>query len=551
MSDDRNPVQKGIDYWKNHGAKGFFQRAITKTTGKSFDSMPYKKWLPRHLPKKKEQEGQRSHVFAYAPLISILVENRVVRPVYMRALQESLDSQTYSRWELCKGDHPDMHGDYVALVEADSVLSVHALYSCVEYLQGHKETKVLYGDHGQVSADGRSFDRPCFTPDYNPDLLCSTNYIGHFLVIRRDLYEKTAVQMKNSGVAGDYERILRLTEATRAIHRIPGMLYHKRIRNASETEDEEMLQVLREHYQRLGILARAEKGLCPGTYHTIYPITGEPLVSIIIPNKDHIADLQRCMDSIDQKSDYRNYEYIIIENNSTEKETFAFYSRIQEQNRRIRVVTWEGVFNYSAINNYGVSFAKGEYLLFLNNDTEMIRSDCLSELLGCCMRPETGCVGARLYYEDDTIQHAGTILGFGSIAGHAFVQQPRTNPGYENRIMCTQDYSAVTAACMMTKKSVFEQVGGFTEELAVAFNDVDYCMKTGKSGKLIVYNPYAELYHYESKSRGLEDTPEKVERFNREIDLFQKRWEKELEAGDPYYNPNLSLVVQDFSIKPI
>ena len=257
------------------------------------------------------------------------------------------------------------------------------------------------------------------------------------------------------------------------------------------------------------------------------------------------------MDSIDRKSTYQNYEYIIVENNSTEEKTFRFYKELEENNPKARVVYWDREFNYSAINNYGASFAKGEYLLLLNNDTEIINEDCLEELLGYCMRGDVGAVGARMYYEDDTIQHAGVVIGFGGIAGHCFVLQPRGTTGYCHRIICAQDYSAVTAACMMVKKSAFDQVGGLTEELAVAFNDIDFCMKLRAAGYLIVYNPYAELYHYESKSRGLEDTPEKVARFNKEIATFEKRWPDIMRDGDPYYNPNLTLKSQDFSLKRI
>ena len=257
------------------------------------------------------------------------------------------------------------------------------------------------------------------------------------------------------------------------------------------------------------------------------------------------------MDSIDQKSTYKNYENIIVENNSTEDATFQYYKKLEAENPKAHVVYWDKEFNYSAINNYGAAFAKGEYLLLLNNDTEIINEDCLEELLGYCMRSDVGAVGARMYYEDDTIQHAGVVIGFGGIAGHCFVLQPRGTTGYCHRIICAQDYSAVTAACMMVKREAFDKVGGLTEELAVAFNDIDFCMKLRKAGYLIVYNPYAELYHYESKSRGLEDTPEKVARFNKEIQIFERRWPDIMRDGDPYYNPNLTLKSQDFSLKRI
>jgi GT2 family glycosyltransferase len=242
---------------------------------------------------------------------------------------------------------------------------------------------------------------------------------------------------------------------------------------------------------------------------------------------------------------------VIVENNSTEDETFAYYKELEASNPKAHVVYWDGIFNYSAINNFGASHAKGEYLLLLNNDTEIISPDCLEQLLGYCMRPDVGAVGARLYYEDDTVQHAGVVIGFGGIAGHCFVQQKRDATGYCHRIICAQDYSAVTAACMMVKREAFDKVHGLSEEFQVAFNDIDFCLRLGKAGYLVVYNPYAELYHYESKSRGLEDTPEKVARFNREIASFEKHWPEILRDGDPYYNPNLTLESQDFSLKRI
>ena len=291
------------------------------------------------------------------------------------------------------------------------------------------------------------------------------------------------------------------------------------------------------------------KGEFLGLYRTRFIRDHDPLISIIIPNKDHTEDLKRCMDSIDQKSTYRNYEYIIVENNSTEEETFQFYKKLEAENPKAHVVYWDREFNYSAINNYGATFAKGEYILLLNNDTEIINEDCLEQLLGYCMRSDVGAVGARMYYEDDTIQHAGVVIGFGGIAGHCFVLQPRGTTGYCHRIICAQDYSAVTAACMMVKREAYEKVGGLSEEFEVAFNDIDFCLKLGRAGYHIVYNPYAELYHYESKSRGAEDSPEKTARFQREIEYMRNHWIGILKNGDPYYNPNFSSVYNNYSLK--
>ena len=252
-----------------------------------------------------------------------------------------------------------------------------------------------------------------------------------------------------------------------------------------------------------------------------------------------------------ERSSYQNLEFVIVENNSTEPETFSCYRKMQEEYENVRVVTWDKGFNYSAINNYGASFAKGEYLLLLNNDTELIEPDSIREMLGFCQREDVGIVGARLLYEDDTIQHAGVVIGFGGIAGHTFIGLHKAENSYFHRAMCAQDYSAVTAACLMTKKSVFERVGGLSEELAVAFNDIDFCMKVRALGKLVVYAPYACLYHYESKSRGLENTPEKVARFNREVAIFIKKWPDIIKNGDPYYNPNLTLRKSNFALRDL
>ncbi|MBP3544665.1 MAG: glycosyltransferase family 2 protein, partial [Lachnospiraceae bacterium] len=261
-------------------------------------------------------------------------------------------------------------------------------------------------------------------------------------------------------------------------------------------------------------------------------------------------DLEKCLQSL-FRSSYQNFEVIIIENNSEKPETFACYEQVQLEHANVKVVTYkaEGGFNYSKINNFGAQHANGEYLLLLNNDIEFIGTNCLEELLGYAMREDVGAVGARLYFEDDTIQHAGVVIGFGGIAGHTFVNQRREELGYFARAMCQQNYSAVTAACMLTRTEDFRSVGGLTEELSVAFNDIDYCMKLRKKGKLIVYNPYAEAHHYESKSRGAEDTPEKKLRFHREILWFGERWQKILDEGDPYYNPNLTLDRADFALK--
>ena len=594
-------VEKGIRYWKSQGVAALAEKVVTK--GKNVRQGPpsYQKWIRHHLPDRNELEKQKKTSFGYRPKISFVVPLYKTPEKYLRRLTESFQEQTYSNWELCFSDGSGAQspltellkeltakdnrikyvsheeplqisentnsaieiatGDFIAFADHDDELTPNALFECVKAINEKPQTLVIYTDEDKMSMDGHKFFQPHFKPDYNPDLLCTVNYICHLFVVSRKVIEKVGGLRSEFDGAQDYDFVLRCVEAVKdeEICHIPKILYHWRCHEDSTAENPESKlyafeagrRAIQAHYERTGIHAEVFEGEYLGLYRTKFIRDHDPLISIIIPNKDHIDDLKRCMESIEQKSTYKNYEYIIVENNSTDPATFEYYKKLEAENPRVRMVYWDGVFNYSAINNYGASFAKGEYLLLLNNDTEIINPDCLEELLGYCMRKDVGAVGARLYYEDDTIQHAGVVIGFGGIAGHCFVQQKRGTTGYCHRIICAQDYSAVTAACMMVKRSAFDAVGGLSEELAVAFNDIDFCMKLRKAGYLIVYNPYAELYHYESKSRGLEDTPEKVARFNKEVATFEKKWPDILKKGDPYYNPNLTLKSQDFSLKRI
>ena len=472
-------------------------------------------------------------------------------------------------------------GEYYAFADHDDELTPNALYEVVKKLNeayeeqavktegissakaddnGRKpRPRLIYSDEDKISMDGKDFFMPHFKPDFNKHLLCTNNYICHLMVAEAVLAKEAGLLREAFDGSQDYDFVLRCTEALQPdeIAHIPKVLYHWRAHKDSTAENPESKMyafeagksAVEDHYRRIGLAAQVSHGERLGLYRTKMPCPYEPLISILIPNKDHIEDLAQCIASIDGQSDYRNYEIIVIENNSEKEETFAYYDVLRKEKAHVRVVTWEGPFNYAAINNFGIRFAKGEYYLLLNNDTQMIRPDCLRELLSFCMEDGVGAVGARLYYEDGTIQHAGVVIGMGGIAGHCFVMQPPGSTGYMNRIICASEYSAVTAACMMVRKTAYEEVGGLTEELAVAFNDIDFCLKLRQAGYLIVYNPYAELYHFESKSRGLEDTPEKLARFNREIAFFEERWPDILRDGDPYYNPNLTLQSQDFSLR--
>ena len=594
-------AEKGLRYWRNQGSRALVDKMISKVKTASTREIPYQKWIIRHLPGNKELEKQRREKFDYQPKISIVVPLYKTPEKYLLQLVESVKAQTYPNWELCLSDGSGENspltsflksleagderikvayneqalqisentnagieiatGAYIAFADHDDELTPHALFECVKALNKDRKIRLIYSDEDKMSMDGHKFFQPHFKPDYNPDLLCTVNYICHLFVVQREILDQVGAFRKEFDGAQDYDFIFRCVEAVdpSEIYHVTKILYHWRCHEDSTAENPESKtyafeagkRAIEEHYHRTGIRAEVYQGEFLGLYRTRFLRDYDPLISIIIPNKDHIEDLKRCMDSIDQKSSYKNYEYIIVENNSTDEKTFQYYKNLEEENPKAHVVYWDKEFNYSAINNYGVTFAKGEYILLLNNDTEIINETCLEELLGYCMRSDVGAVGARMYYEDDTIQHAGVVIGFGGIAGHCFVLQPRGTTGYCHRIICAQDYSAVTAACMLVKKSAFDEVGGLTEELAVAFNDIDFCMKLREAGYLIVYNPYAELYHYESKSRGLEDTPEKVARFNKEMQIFERRWPDILRNGDPYYNPNLTLKSQDFSLRRI
>lgn len=525
---------------------------------------------------------------------SIVVPLYNTPELYLRKMIESVLSQTYGNFELCLADGSDRKhryvgdickeyrwhdkrvvyqklkknmgiadntnaclamtsGAYIALFDHDDFLHPSALFRNYQAIK-EKQADFIYSDENTFHETIDDAFNPHYKPDFSPDYLRSVNYICHLTVFSRKLYETVGGFRKEFDGSQDYDMILRLTEKAEHIVHIPQVLYYWRAHENSTAADihakdycmVSAKKALAEHLSRVGLSGEVEDASILSWYRIKYPVKGEPLISIIIPNKDHVDYLDRCIQSIENVSTYKNYEIIVVENNSKLNTTFRYYEKLKE-NKKVQVVTWEKGFNFSAINNYGASFAKGEYLLLLNNDMEVLSPDWLQEMLMFAQRDDVGAVGAKLYYPDDTIQHAGVILGIGGVAGHSHKYYKRNEPGYFGRLVVAQDLSAVTAACVLMKRTVYDQVGGLDEKYQVAFNDVDLCMKIREAGYLIVYTPYAELYHYESVSRGSENTPEKVARFNGEVDCFMKKWHKELEAGDPYYNPNLSLQLEDFS----
>lgn len=445
-------------------------------------------------------------------------------------------------------------GDFVGLLDHDDTLEPNALYEVAGKICEDDRVDVVYTDEDKINGKGTKHLTPNMKPDFNLDLLRSNNYICHLFVVRRILMEKVGGFRKEFDGAQDYDFILRCTEEAEKIAHVHKVLYHWRTHEKSTSDNPESKiyafhagrRAVEAHLQRLGIQAEVEETCDLGYYRVKYPVIGSPMVSILIPNKDQLQTLKKCLKSIWEKTEYTNYEILIIENNSTEKETFEFYKKIDGRHH-VRVLYWDKEFNYSAINNFGATQAKGEYLLLLNNDTEVITKGWMKELLSHCQRPEVGMVGAKLYFPDNTIQSAGTIIGMGGMADHAFVNMDRKKSGYMHRASIQVDMSGVTAACAMVKRSVYEEVHGLEEKLTVAFNDVDLGLKIVTAGYLIVFDPYAELYHYESKSRGVND--EKKERHAREVKYTQEKWADFLAAGDPCYNQNLTLAKHNFSLR--
>lgn len=587
-------IQKGLRYLKHYGPAEFWVRLHERFEP---DEIPYGPWYEMYVPSQETLEKQRKHIFKHNPLISIVVPAYRTPELFLRQMLDSLIDQTYGNWELCLANaSPEdskmkriledyekkdvrIHimnlkenlgiaentncalsmakGDFVGFLDHDDLLAPNALYEIVLAVENNPLADVIYTDEDKVTTDLSEHFQPHFKPDFNLDLLRSNNYICHFFTVRRLTAEKVGGFRTDFDGAQDYDFIFRCVEKARAVIHVPEILYHWRTHKASTADNpsskmyafEAGKRAIEGNLKRSGTEGTVECTKDLGFYRVKYPVQGQPLVSVIIPNREEKDTLKACLESILEKTSYENYEIIVAENNSSSEEIFKYYEDIS-RNPRIRLVCWKKDFNYSAINNFGVKSAKGEYLLFLNNDVTVIDPDWMSELLGVCQREEVGAVGARLLYPDDTIQHAGCVVGMGGIAGNLFVNMPARRTGYLHKASILQDMSAVTAACMMMKKSVFEQAGGFTEELAVAFNDVDLCLKVRSHGHLVVYDPYAELYHYESKSRGAEDSKEKVRRFQSEIEYMRCHWSEILKNGDPYYNKNLSLTKWNYSLKP-
>lgn len=588
-------IQKGFRYLKHYGPKEFWIRLHERFEP---EEVPYGPWYEAYVPDEAALEKQRHHHFEYSPLISVAVPAYRTPEKFLAQMIDSLLAQTYGNWELCiaNGSPEDSamkkvleeytkkdsrirvseltenkgiagntnaalemaQGEFVGLLDHDDLLAPNALYEIVRALDEDRNLDAVYTDEDKVTTELDEHFQPHLKPDFNLDLLRSNNYICHFFVVRRSIVQKVGGFCQEFDGAQDHDFIFRCIETAEKVGHIPEILYHWRIHKASTADNpaskmyafDAGKRAIEAHLKRTGTEGIVSHTPDLGFFRVKYPVQGQPLVSVIIPNKDEKETLKACIDSIREKTEYPNYEIIIVENNSTTDEIFQYYKELS-QDPRIRLLRWKKEFNYSAINNYGVRHANGEYLLFLNNDVTVITPGWIKELLGVCQRPEVGAAGVKLIYPDNTIQHAGCVIGLGGIAGHMFVDMPANRTGYLHKASILQDMSAVTAACMMMKRTAFEEAGGFTEKLSVAFNDVDLCLKVRKNHKLIVYDPYVQLYHMESKTRGAEDNKEKVRRFQEEIEYMRCQWIDILKKGDPYYNKNLSLTKWNYSLRPL
>lgn len=571
--------------------------------------MRYKAWEKKAMthygtasfPTQEERDRQERAVFERMPKISILVPLWNTPQDFLQEMIGSVQKQTYGNWELCLADGSDddhayvgeycrrlaetdgrivyqklqrnegisgntnqcyklATGEFIGLFDHDDILHPCALYEYVKVIN-EQDADFVYCDEATFkSPDIDKMITMHFKPDYAIDNLRANNYICHFSVFARNLLEGTELFRTQFDGSQDHDMILRLTDNARKVVHVPKLLYYWRAHAGSVAGNIEakpyVVEAARgavaDHLRRHGFshFTITSTRAFETIFKISYEIIGEPKISIVIPNKDHTEDLRRCIKSIVEKSTWENYEIIVVENNSETKEIFSYYEELKN-NPQIKVVTYDGEFNYSRINNLGVSQATGDYVLLLNNDTQVITVNWMEELLMYAQRQDVGAVGGKLYYGDKTIQHAGVVIGLGAhrTAGHVHYRQKRENLGYMGRLCYAQNMTAVTGACLMVKKALYEEAGGLDESFAVSLNDVDFCLKLRSMGYLNVFTPFAELYHFESISRGLDDKGASAERYNDESARFRKKWEKELAAGDPYFNPNFSLDKPDFSLR--
>ena len=588
-------AKKGFKYMAKNGISHTIQRAKIE---KLRNQASYPNWLARNEVLDIEAMTQEIATFHYQPKISIAMPVYNVEEKWLRLCIDSILNQVYTNWELCMADDastdPNVKkilteyqqlderirvvfreqnghiseatnsalaiatGEFVALLDNDDELAINAFYEVVKVLNENPELDLIYSDEDKIDMDGNRSD-PAFKPDWSPDLLLGTNYISHLGVYRRSILEEIGGFRKGYEGSQDYDLVLRFTEKTtkERIKHIPKVLYYWRMLPTSTAVDqgskgyafEAGLRAVQDALVRRGINGHATHGAANGLYDVYYDIESEKLVSIIIPTKNGYKDVQRCVSSIIEKTTYQNYEIIMADNGSTDPKMQELYAKFEQQlPGRFFVESIDIPFNFSTINNRAVKKAHGEYLLFLNNDTEVITENWLTLMVSFAQQERIGCVGAKLLYPNNTVQHAGVILGLGGVAGHGHYGYPHGDLGYFGRLAINVNYSAVTAACLLMKKADFDAVGGFEEAFTVAFNDVDLCLKVQALGRDNVWLHEAELYHFESQTRGYDDKGKKKKRFEQEKVMMEEKWGPLIE-NDPFYNPNLTRDIPNFSLR--
>ncbi|EGO8177434.1 glycosyltransferase family 2 protein [Enterococcus faecalis] len=588
-------AKKGFKYMAKNGISHTIQRAKIE---KLRNQASYPNWLARNEVLDIEAMTQEIATFHYQPKISIAMPVYNVEEKWLRLCIDSILNQVYTNWELCMADDastdPNVKkilteyqqlderiqvvfreqnghiseatnsalaiatGEFVALLDNDDELAINAFYEVVKVLNENPELDLIYSDEDKIDMDGNRSD-PAFKPDWSPDLLLGTNYISHLGVYRRSILEEIGGFRKGYEGSQDYDLVLRFTEKTtkERIKHIPKVLYYWRMLPTSTAVDqgskgyafEAGLRAVQDALVRRGINGHATHGAANGLYDVYYDIESEKLVSIIIPTKNGYKDVQRCVSSIIEKTTYQNYEIIMADNGSTDPKMHELYAEFEQQlPGRFFVESIDIPFNFSTINNRAAKKAHGEYLLFLNNDTEVITENWLTLMVSFAQQERIGCVGAKLLYPNNTVQHAGVILGLGGVAGHGHYGYPHGDLGYFGRLAINVNYSAVTAACLLMKKADFDAVGGFEEAFTVAFNDVDLCLKVQALGRDNVWLHEAELYHFESQTRGYDDKGKKKKRFEQEKVMMEEKWGLLIE-NDPFYNPNLTRDIPNFSLR--
>lgn len=594
-------------YYKKYGFIKTIKKILIKTYKKIFrrsqniqiinDREKYQIWIKNNEPNEKELMEQRNTIFKNSPKISIVVPMYNTPKNFFEELVDCLIKQTYSNWELCLADGSPKRnknlekiinkderivykflnenkgisgntneavklatGDFIALLDHDDLLPIFCLFEIVKTINENPNVEFIYTDEDKIEETKDKRCDPYFKPDFAIDTLRANNYITHLSVFKKELMDKLEGFRDEYNGAQDYDIIIRATELTKNIIHIPKILYHWRVHpnstamisDAKPYAYEAGLKVIQDHLKRQGLNAKVTYGGdIPGIYEVQYDVIGNPRVSIIIPNKDSVKLLKNCINSILKKTTYKNYEIVIIENNSEEQKTFDYYKTIENINK-VRVIKYEEKgFNYSKIINFGVKHCSdSEFVVQLNSDTELITPNWLEKFIGFAQREDIGAVGARLYYEDKSIQHAGIVVGICGLAANMLTGLPKGIHAYFGKDCLIQNVTAVTGACLFSRTEIYKKVNYMDEEkFKVAFNDVDFCLKIREKGYKIVYNPYIELMHYESKTRGYEDSPEKKKRFENESNNFKRKWKEVLEKGDPYYNLNLSLTTAQYDLK--